>query len=194
MNKVDKLQEILSKLDTDELEELLDIVKENKKVNENLPLKRGRFSMKEIDFLIEYYPKRGGQWCADELRRHFKSIWTKADHLGLSFKPVTLEPPKEERDIFRPNKIYATPMDTTTQRNNLFLQHKPTKKESQELTKDTMIDKLLSKDLIPTSRSKRPSNMISITCSKCGIKIKVNGKIVGSVERFKCNRCMTKGR
>ncbi len=189
MNNLKKLTEILAKLDTNELEELLDIVKENKnKEDKDITNRKGKFSMKEVDFLSEYYPKHGTQWCVDHLGRTPESILKKAEKLGLSFQPI------EDPHIFHPTKIYAEPMDTKTHRPNLFLKHKPTQQEAQELNKDSLIDKLLSKDLIPTSRDNRPSNMISIKCSICNTQETVNGKIVGSVERFRCNKCMVKGR
>lgn len=198
MSNLKQLKEILSKLDEDELEELLDIVKENKdnedkdivissSILKNRSNRKTRFSMDEIDFLSEYYPKHGTQWCVDHLGRTPASIKKKVEELGLHFRP-------ENPDIFHPTKIYASPMDTKTPRQNLFLQHKPTKKEAKELVKDAMIDQLLNKDLVPTSRGNRPSNMITITCYICGEKDRVNRKIVGDMERFKCNRCMIKGK
>jgi len=84
MNNDNKLKEILSQLDSSELEELLSIVKENKtsqgvsSVN-----KKGKFSMKEIDFLSEYYPKHGIKWCCDHLDRTILSIEKKVKKLGL---------------------------------------------------------------------------------------------------------------
>lgn len=186
MSNMNKLTEILSKLDQIELEELLNIVKENKnKEDKDVAIvnRKGKFTMKEVDFLSEYYPKHGAEWCCEHLGRTFTSIVKKTEKLGLSFQP-------KDPNIFHPTKIYATPMDTTTPRPNLFLQHKPTKQEAKELKKDSLIDSLLSKDLIPTSRGSRPSNMISIECTKCHKKIKINGKIVGSADRFRCNRCM----
>ncbi len=191
MNNDDKLKEILSKLDSDELEELLNIVKEKKQVDDPTRLKRGRYSMTELDDLIKYYPLHGPQWCASYLNRNLISIQKKSSELSLAFTPMSKN--QEEPDIFRPNKIYASPIDTTTPRQNLFLNFKPTKKEKTDFTKDSLIDNLLSKDLTPTSRNRNP-NMIQIECSKCHKSMTINKKIVGSIERFKCNRCMVRNR
>ena len=109
-----EIQEILSKLSSEELGELLSIVKER----ENAAVKstkKTRWSKKDTEFLTINYPKYGMQFCIDALLRSESSIDKKVRELGLSHEPF----PSEDPDIFRPNKVNGKPIKEK-QRKNLF--------------------------------------------------------------------------
>ena len=44
---------------------------------------KGKFSKKEIEFLNEFYPQLGAEYCMEKLGRSFTSICTKVSELGI---------------------------------------------------------------------------------------------------------------
>jgi len=187
MSDTPVVKDILSKLTSEELGELLSIVKEKEKNFKPSP-KKTRWSKKDIEFLKGIYPKYGIQYCSDALGRSYSSINKKVKELNLSHEPF----PSEDPDIFRQNKSNGK-LIKQKERKNLFLDFIPSKKEAVDLQKDVLIDKLLSKNCKPSDRD-RSSNTIDIKCSSCGTFSKVNTAIVGDVDRFKCNKCQTRGK